>query len=364
MNTIYTTPDVKLFVTAVREHLMDLSEEEREELVGGLEGDMSDLVAERGVEALPEPADYAAELRSAAGFTAVAAARSSRPRDVRDRMMGWLDRGAATWKRWVETRDHLGLPEFAHSLRPVWWVLRALCATALIVELCSSQDVYGFTFDRAVLAVSAMVVSVLLGRGAWHVAALIRRSLILRLLLVGLNVFAILLIPVLVQRFLVVPGWILEEAWTPSHVPADGLEFKGEPVANIYPYDAQGQLLTGVQLVDRQGRRLAVTTDPYHEGTGWGEFAQVPWVNGRTKLYNVFPLAEQTWDPSTAEPVGDPRLMAPPFASLPPVTLAGVQPSVLLTPAQAAAQRAAAEKAEQAKQKKQDKRRFGNREDR
>src|SRR6201999_4089867 len=119
MNTIITTPDVKLFVAAVREHLTDLTEEEREELVGGLEGDMSDLVAERGVDALPEPAEYAAELRSAAGFTAVASSRTRSARDRRDRVMAWMDRGTATWNRWVDTGDHLGLPEFATSLRPV-----------------------------------------------------------------------------------------------------------------------------------------------------------------------------------------------------------------------------------------------------
>ena len=60
MNTILTTPEIRLFVRAVRERLDDLTEEEREELVGGLEADLSDLVDERGVEALPDPVDYAA----------------------------------------------------------------------------------------------------------------------------------------------------------------------------------------------------------------------------------------------------------------------------------------------------------------
>src|SRR3954451_18914536 len=101
-----TTPMARVFVTAVREHLDDLSEEEREELVGGLEGDMSDLVEERGVEALPEPAEYAAELRSAAGFSPVAVTRSRGASALRGRTMAWLDRGAATWNRWVDTGDH------------------------------------------------------------------------------------------------------------------------------------------------------------------------------------------------------------------------------------------------------------------
>ena len=53
-------------------------------------------------------------------------------------------------------------------------------------------------------------------------------------------------------------------------------------------------------------------------------------MNGRTPLFSVFPMPEQSTDPNTLEPVGDARLQTPPFASLPPVTLAGVRPSVLV----------------------------------
>ena len=64
-------------------------------------------------------------------------------------------------------------------------------------------------------------------------------------------------------------------------------------------------------------------------------------MNGRTRLFNVFPMPEQATDPETMDPVGEARLQTPPFASLPPVTLPGVQPSVLVPP-QTAAQKAAA----------------------
>ncbi|WP_155918659.1 hypothetical protein [Marmoricola sp. URHB0036] len=194
--------------------------------------------------------------------------------------------------------------------------------------------IYGFTFNRAVLAVVAVVLSVQLGRGVWRTGALIRRSLVLRLALVALNLFAIALIPVMVQRFLVVPGWLSAGGSSDYVPPADGLAFNGEPVANVYPYDAQGHLLTGVQLIDRQGRRLSVTRDPYGEGTGWGEFRQSPWLNGRIELYSVFPLPEQKLDPSTGEPTGEARIQVPPFAALSPVTLADAHPSVLMSPGQ------------------------------
>ena len=347
MNAILTTPDVHLFVTAVRERLTDLTDDEREELVGGLEADMSDLVAERGVEALPDPGSYAAELRVAAGFSAhaVAVRRTAR----RDAVTAWLDRGGATWRHWVEADEHLGLPALAQSLRPLWWVLRALCATALVAEVFGSQSIFGLTLNRALLAAVLILISVQIGREVWFPGTVVRRSLSLRLGLVALNLFAIALLPVMFTRFFSAHDPYAdryEQSYSQS--PGDGLSFNGEPIANIYPYDAQGHLLTGVQLVDRQGRRLKVTQDPYNEGTGWGEFIHVPWLNGRTELYSVFPLPEQTLDTDTLAPVGDPRLQSPPFASLPPVTLAGVTPSVLVPGTDAAP----AKKAEQQAKKK------------
>ena len=70
--------DVTAFVAAVRSRLADLTEEEREELLGGLEADLSERLAEGEAElgaGLGDPVAYAAELRAAAGLEA-------RPRDV------------------------------------------------------------------------------------------------------------------------------------------------------------------------------------------------------------------------------------------------------------------------------------------
>ena len=59
----------------MREHLADLTEEERDELLDGLEADLSEQL-DAG-DALPEPASYAAELRAAAGIPVPT--RSRRP---------------------------------------------------------------------------------------------------------------------------------------------------------------------------------------------------------------------------------------------------------------------------------------------
>jgi hypothetical protein len=334
------TPEVRAFVAAVRSRLGDLTEEEREELVGGLDADMSDLVAERGLEALPDPVAYVAELRSAAGFSTEAAAP---PGAARQRVMAWLDRGGATWNRWVVAGDHFGLPAFAQSLRPAWWVLRALCATALFTEVFLGQGfVVGFTFERTVIALLAVVVSVQIGRGAWWPGTRLRHSLDLRLAVAVLNVFAVLLLPVMFNR-LMAPVDSVIDAGVPVY--PNTLMVGQQPVRNIYVYDAQGHPLVGVQLVDQDGRRLAVAGQ---DEMDYPQTILAPWMNGRTRLYSVFPMPEQAADPETMEPVGEARLQTPPFASLPPVTLSGVQPSELVSP-RTAAQKAAAAKAAAAK---------------
>lgn len=225
MNVIVTTPDVTLFVAAVRERLADLSEEEREELVGGLDADMSDWVSERGVESLPEPAAYAAELRTAAGFTPEATTRPTRSR--RDGLMAWMDRGAGTWTCWVDSRDHLGLPALATSLRPVWWVGRSLCAVALACEIWGARGTFGFTSTRALLAVVAVLGSVLLG--LWWPTSAARRSLLLRLALVALNVFAVAMVPVAYGRLFEAHSWVYDSTYSSSAASgSDGLAFNGE----------------------------------------------------------------------------------------------------------------------------------------
>jgi hypothetical protein len=277
--------------------------------------------------------------------------------------MAWLDRGSATWNRWVDAEDHLALPAFAHSLRPAWWVVRALCATALATEMFSSQGVYGFTLTRGVVAVVAIVLSVQLGRGTWRIGSWFRRSLVLRTLLIGLNVFAVILLPVMFDRFMGAraEGFYSEQTFFPDQ---QNLSFRGRSIENVYPYDAQGKPLVGVQLVDQDGRRLMVEPKAYDEEFGW-ETPMVPWMNGRVDLFSVFPLGKQEVDPQTGEPVGTPAIQPPPFSSLPPVTMAGSTPSVLVpgqTPAEkaAAAAKAAQERRDALRAERQKSRRGGD----
>lgn len=334
MNQILTTPDVKLFVRAVREHLSDLTEDEREELVGGLEGDMSDLVDERGVEALPEPAAYARELRGAAGFAPEAAPVATREA-LGPRVEALLDASHSRWRALVA-----GLPggpwEVVVALRPAWWVLRAWLAVSLVdlvwgrgstgtgLAVVPSLGPWGLP-----LLLVAVVGSVLVGLGrVWPG----RGGVVARVVLLLLNGFAVLVTPLCLASYTSaadVEGWYDGEAVGT----VEGLSHDGVAVTNVYPYDAQGRPLVGVQLVDQDGRRLPVAADGVDPVTGLSSFL-TPWTNGRTEVFSTFPLPERRTDPVTGKPLGEPRLQTPPYASLPAVTLDGVTPTRTLTAAE------------------------------
>ncbi|MDQ1633152.1 MAG: hypothetical protein QOC80_3124 [Frankiaceae bacterium] len=131
-------PEVARFVKRVRVHLTDLSEEEREELVGGLEADLSDLVADGGELGGLDPAAYAAELRTAAGLDAAGRAGPRRGvwsyRPPTSRQLGArLDAARSLWDEQVNrSRWSAAAWDMARTLRPAWWVLRAWVAVQLL----------------------------------------------------------------------------------------------------------------------------------------------------------------------------------------------------------------------------------------
>jgi hypothetical protein len=107
-----------------------------------------------------------------------------------------------------------------------------------------------------------------------------------RVVLIALNVFAILMIPV-------TTGQVQEAQWRQVEhsgvsdtgwVRGMGVMNRGEQVCNISAYDAQGQPLVGVQLFDQAGQPLA--TRCYSQAR-----RMVPWMLGDVPRWNVYPLA-------------------------------------------------------------------------
>jgi hypothetical protein len=363
MNTTVTTAEVQEFLTAVRIRLADLDPDEQREILDGLEADLTDLVAERGRGALGDPVDYARELRTAAGLDPQMG-KVRRGMSLSDGVHSFLDDVRRHTDRLVAA-----LPGDAGgvltSLQPAWWVLRAWVAVeiaAMFVGDWSLTIVPGSDVRGLAAILVAAVASVQLGRGRLWPGDRWRSVAGLRVLLLGLNCFALAMIPVVLNgldhgrqadweqgyadgRDAVQPG--------PAAVGAKaGLYADGTWVSQIYPYDAKGRPLVGVQLFNQVGDPINVVTQPeYDEPNGRcvvdgngrcsadGRLLDAdgkpmprvyyPWTNGAAQLFNVFPIpsrvqAGDQLSPTAFTDAVRPEIDPYPHATVPKVSLPGI----------------------------------------
>lgn len=319
--------EVDAFVAEVERRLADLTAEERDELVGGLRADLADRLADHDGPESPEqvlgdPATYAAELRTAAGFPPVMAVRRERRR-VSVVAGELLDAGGRAWGEIIDKVP--GSPRgFLESLQPAWWVLRAWVAWMVLQDMVHLHVDYGL--DWLALLVVAVVGSVQLGRGG-GVVARIRSHSAARLLLVGLNVLAVCLLPGSVDRarWATAHEVLEQQGYDGSAEYSVGLFYDGVELTNLFPYDADGTPLTGVQLFTQDGRAVAVN-DGLIENDGLS--IVYPWLSNGTPRFNTFPLPvgpldDETWerDPDAWTGTVVPRLPDRPFAVAPEVEL-------------------------------------------
>lgn len=294
MNTSVTHPEVAAFVAAVRRALDDLTPDEIDDLTGGLEADLDDALtdggATSGIERFGSPADYAAELRSAAGLPPRAATGGRRAaglvtliRAQRAIVVARLER--QPW--WPAVRD------FALALRPAWWLMRA----GLFAVVFFGAGYQGLTWGLIALFAVLLFFSVQAGRRGWA-----RRNLVLRIGFLAINAAAILMVPNGIER-LTTPNTVFD---TMSLPPQNGLWLNGTEVRNVLVYDAQGRPLSDIQLFDENGKPLSVGDsaraplwegDPttYYEGMPpVAGAAQIPAVTDQGRVvWNVFPLRQQ-----------------------------------------------------------------------
>ena len=349
--TASVAPEVRRFLAAVRDRLADLDPDEQREILDGLEADLTDLVAERGGGALGDPVAYARELRSAAGLEPEAAGARRRT-SLAEGVHGFLDDVHGRWTRLVGTLpgDASGLLD---TLRPVWWVLRGWVAVQTAAwwlgdwsfTVVPGQDLRGLA---AVLV--GIALSIQLGRGRLWPADGWRRVAGLRLLLVALNVVGVVMALVVLNGLDHGRSAAYSRAFDTGYQygvrdEADsslratdkaGLYADGKWVSQIYPYDAKGRPLVGVQLFNQVGQPINVITQPeYDDRTADGSLdgrARVyyPWTNGATQLFNVFPIPSRLQDDeqrsATAFSEQAPPAVDPfPRATVPPVSLPGIR---------------------------------------
>lgn len=345
--------EVSTFVDQVRARLSDLSDEEREELVGGLAADIAELVADGGsVTELGDPRAYADELRAAAGIerlpeTAGASGRGflgvrrRAGRPVGEPLGAMLDAVRDRWLALVGTPGLSGVWEVLTSVRPVWWVVRAWVAVELL-DYAIGNGRYGLDLIPTtgtplialLLLIGAVVTSVQIGRGRLWPGTTRGADAWPRLLLVGLNAFAVLALAFVVPQLPTQEdvNLALDRGYR-GGMGGDvggGLVYQGEAVQNVFPYDAQGQPLSGVQLFDQNGRPLRL--DRTSEFLGWDDHAgdrwsvNYPWMNGGQQLFNVVPLPtreqQRSGRPASAWlSENPPALPTPPLAVVPPASL-------------------------------------------
>lgn len=285
MKTSTVAPEIVTFAEGVRAALADLPAEEVDDLTEGLEADLAESLAEDLRRTLPDPVTYAAELRLAAGLPSRATAAK------RGLVTGLLD-------GWRETQDALvvvvrrnaalsSVVDFAASLRPAWWALRALIAAWCVTVILEDGREPGLYMSGWVTFAVATVLSVQWGRGRWTFPGM--RGVVL----VG-NVMTLVVVAVLYSG-----GWWGSRPSEPSYyseVAPDltGVYLNGQPVTNIFGYDAEGRPVDGVQLFDQDGNPLATSVvggngclDP--DCSANGLWAPSTLRNG-TVAWNVFPM--------------------------------------------------------------------------
>ncbi|HLU29138.1 MAG TPA: hypothetical protein VKZ65_11915 [Glycomyces sp.] len=287
--------DIADYRLAVERHLADLPASIREDLLNGLEEHLAEVAAdlEPGVplsHLLGSPEAYARELRETAEFP-----RASLADRLRRGVWGMADPSLAWAKRTADKfTGSAGVgeaAEFGRTLRPAWWVLRGLVAAALVTHLfvfggeaprraVLSAGILGFLFVVAI-ALAFVWLSLRLGIRSrdWG-----RRGR--RLTAAG--------------GIALVAAGVLSFAWI-----ADGFVFRLGPqmgaleagneteyVSDVYVYDENGELLTGVYLFDQHGNPLYL-----------GE----PWSCDQETANNPFEREGATPDPFAAPPLDEER---------------------------------------------------------
>jgi hypothetical protein len=342
MNTTIT-PEIASFAEAVRDALHDLPAEERDELTDGLEADLAEAYAEDLQRELPDPVDYATELRNAAGLPKSEPDRGVRPSIADSARRVRADLGAA-----VRGNPTLSAAaDFLVTLRPVWWVARAWVAAWLVAAFFGLESGVLPTSPVMLVVLGVFVlVSVQWGRGRWTFTGLSP------LVVVGNALAVVLLVPVVAiagdQYASATGGDVYADSYPSASA---GLMMDGMAVRNVYAYDAKGRPLSDVQLFDEQGRPLEVLLDPISDEcedaecrSGYrvdpdGSAAQVSpgrLTNGRSVL-NVFPLSlvPMRWDEQDGRrtPAGDAVTPPPPFDRVPGVDrLEGVEDEQKVAP--------------------------------
>lgn len=326
--TVTENAEVARYLAAVHDELIDLEPADRDDLLEDLEAHLYEVLAESGGASLESclgaPEQYAAELRASAGF-------ERRPVAIPPVLVRWQRRVAAStlWpsvQRVAQQRWAVAAREFLPTLRPGWWVVRGWLALFVLVVWLHGNDLAPYT-DRIVVptyrgnwvtgllaVLVAVSASVALGLRTPSLPEWVRRGVLLvDLAIVGYVMIMYGPMQAVAQGFGTPsrPTYVMA-APTAAAAPYHGTTVDGRHPLNIYPYDAQGRLLSGVRLLDDRGRPiegLGRTT-----GDGRVVVRVLPSDAAGAVVSNEFPQRAGTTDLNALglDPNGNPNL--PPTA--------------------------------------------------
>ena len=242
------TLDADRYLKDVAPHLAALPAEERADLLDDLAQHLREIAAEEGpplAERLGPPEAYAAELLASAGVAT--AGRPSVP--LRARATNVVERGRQSWAGQELVR-------LSPVLRPAWWVARAYLAVAFVSQAQGVgadpfpiPELLGSRIIGLLAILVAIPLSVRLGE-----RSLPRSG---RLLVAGgsvvLAVFGLSLLDDAGSSHV----HYIESYDAPTYADRGCLTAaSGQPITNLYAYDADGRLLDPVLLYDQDGRPI------------------------------------------------------------------------------------------------------------
>lgn len=316
---------IAAFAQGVRDALADLPAEEVDDLTEGLEADLAEAYAEDLQRELPDPAAYATELRAAAGLP-------QRPKPASSGVLASLLTSSKDVKTdlLVAIRRNPGLSSalgFVDSLRPLWWITRAWLAAWLVAAFFGSERGFGMEPGWWLVLLVFAVISVQWGRGRWLARG------VPTLIVLGNVVAVVAFTPVLAAA----DGWDsggyeqgFEDGLSGATNDSSALALYGQPVTNIFAFDADGKALDNVQLFDQSGKPLGPYGPEAGNGIPCGDedcmtLVQAGRLETGQSAYNIFPLrtVQAHWDDETgatvpnqgAAPVEPPA----PYVSVPAV---------------------------------------------
>lgn len=305
---------IERYLDAVRAELADLPADERVDLLEDVEQHLLEVAAE-GDEPLETrlgpPAEYAAELRVAAGLPSRASADDPFAQRLAARIS--QSRAARLSRRLqLAAANSPGAAEalkFVRSLQPAWWLARAYIATVVLGMLTNGAgwrvSLFPRVFGSRLAGLLALVV-LTAGSVAWARVTRVNRTA--------------LALTIVANTILLITGFNLvnERLTRSAYADGDAYAARGDTsvvrgpfgnILNIYPYSADGKPLKDVLLYDQDGNPIpGVVMDEYTLQRG----ARGP--NGEF-IPNLFPYAEAVRDARTGEIVGERR--PPDFSQLP-----------------------------------------------